>query len=244
MLRLLVDEPAPGPWNMAVDEALLLGDGAPTLRIYGWLPHCVSLGWFQRAEDFDDLPPATPIVRRLTGGGAIHHGDELTFSLTIDAERLPADVAASYRVLHDAAVAALAAAGVPSRRLDAGDRTGGRRPADRWCFAEPGRDDVVTDRGKLLGSAQRRIRRPRPRVLHHGSLVLQRPALTPFVAAVADVAVCDAAFRRDLRTRLAGCIAAALDLELTEGRLEPGERTLAAKLCDERYGGATSARRR
>ncbi|HEX6811713.1 MAG TPA: hypothetical protein VF384_08835 [Planctomycetota bacterium] len=233
-MRLLVHEPAEAAWNMAVDEALLTSGLEPTLRFYGWSPHAVSLGYFQGIEDFRDLPAELPVVRRLTGGGAIHHGDELTFSLTIDAASLPRDIGASYRLLHEAAIAALADAGVTSRRAPQGPAAGAR-PADRWCFAHPGRDDVVTDRGKLLGSAQRRIRLPRARVLHHGSLVLQRPHLTPFAAATADTTACTAGFAERLRDLLAMHIAGALEMDLHPGELTAAERALATQLQRERY---------
>ena len=111
-LRLLEDGALPPALNMAVDEALLYGAKTPTLRLYGWRPHAVSLGYFQQRADFDDLPPQTVVTRRLTGGGAIDHGDELTYSLALDAELLPVDIDASYVLLHDAVVAALTAAGV------------------------------------------------------------------------------------------------------------------------------------
>lgn len=233
-LRLLVDDAAEAAWNMAVDEALLLAGIGPTLRLYGWSPHAVSLGYFQRRADFADVPATTPIVRRLTGGGAIHHGDEITFSLTLDAEALPRDVAASYRVLHDAAIAAMAEVGVNGVR-HANGQPAGARPMDRWCFASPCRDDVVTPVGKLLGSAQRRIASPRSRVLHHGSLVLHRPALTPFVAAVDDQAPCDGALAARLRDALAARLATALGLRLVAGALTAAERSLAAELAERRY---------
>lgn len=230
-LRLLVDEPAPAAWNMAVDEALLELGEVPTLRLYGFSPHAVSLGWFQRFADFVDLPPGTPIVRRLTGGGAIHHGDEVTFSLALDAALLPGDVAASYVRLHDAIVAALAGFGIHCERLARGHGQSAR-PDARWCFAEPGRDDLVTPRGKLLGSAQRRVQKPRPRVLHHGSLVLQRPALTPFVAALADSALPPLP---DLHRALAHHLAEALGMELQPGERTAAEDALAARLQRDRY---------
>lgn len=233
-LRLLVDEPGAAAWNMAVDEALLTLALQPTLRLYGWQPHAVSLGWFQRASDFADLPPGTEVVRRLTGGGAIHHGDEVTFALAIDADRLPREVSASYRLLHDAAVRSLGELGVLCERLVAGAAQS-PRPTDRWCFAQPGRDDVVTALGKLLGSAQRRVQQPRARVLHHGSIVLQRPALTPWVAATADTTAGDEPFRRRLCTLLATQFAAALDLELAPGQLTAPELALAEQLQEQRY---------
>ena len=233
-LRVLRDGPLPAAWNMAVDEALLLAARGPTLRLYGWRPHAVSLGWFQRIADFADLPADTVVVRRLTGGGAIHHGDELTFTLAADADLLPRDVAASYALLHDAALAALASIGVAAARCTAGGAATAR-PRERWCFAEPGDGDLVTPRGKLLGSAQRRVRTPTPRLLHHGSLVLTRPALTPFVAAVADDAALDAALRARLGDALATGLGQALGLAPAPGELTDDERALAGRLARERY---------
>lgn len=233
ILRLLDDTAAAPAWNMAVDEALLTLAKEPTLRLYGWAPHAVSLGYFQRLADFADLPEGTPIVRRLTGGGAIHHGEELTFSLVLDAELLPREVAASYALLHDAVITALAELSVPCERVVQGHGQSAR-PTNRWCFADAGRDDLVTARGKLLGSAQRRVQRPRPRVLHHGSLVLERPALTPFVAAVADASTTATLLPR-LRTRLAARIASVLGLELRPGSRTAAETALALQLQTTRY---------
>ena len=233
-LRLIVDGAGEPAWNMAVDEALLTLGAAPVLRLYGWRPYAISLGYFQRFADFDDVAATTPIVRRLTGGGAIHHGDELTFALAVDAAVLPADTAASYRVVHDAAIAALAEVGVTCRRQQDGPAPGAR-PKDRWCFAEPGRDDVITDRGKLLGSAQRRVARPGPRILHHGSLVLQAPAHTPFVAAAADQRPVDPTLRARLEERFVALLARTLDLEPEPSSLTNDERTLATTLRERRY---------
>lgn len=242
-LRVLFDGAADAAWNMAVDEALLTVGDRATLRVYGWSPHAVSLGWFQHWQDFAEVPPDTPVVRRLTGGGAIHHGEELTFSLTCDAAVLPGDVAASYVRLHDAIVLALRQCGVPCARLAAGAPPAAR-PEQRWCFAAPGRDDIVTDRGKLLGSAQRRVRSPRPRILHHGSLVLRRPHLTPFVAATADTVANDPAFTASLGAALVAHLAEALDLIPAPGALTAAERALAAHLQTTRYRDPAFVRRR
>jgi lipoate-protein ligase A len=242
-LRVLRDEPAPAAWNMAVDDALLQRATEPTLRLYGWWPHAVSLGWFQRFAEFADLPPGTPIVRRRTGGGAIHHGDELTFALVLPADLLPRDVAASYVLLHDAIRAALADCGIACERLDAGHAPT-PRPITRWCFAEPGRDDLVTARGKLLGSAQRRVQTPSPRVLHHGSLVVSTPALTPFVAAIADARAVDATLRDQLADRLVHHFARVLALEPRPGTLTTDETALARQLQHAVYESDDDRRRR
>lgn len=244
-LRVLLDPPGDAAWNMAVDAALLACADAPTLRLYGWLPHAVSLGYFQRYADFAGLPGDDAVVRRDTGGGAIHHGDELTFALALDADLLPGDVGAGYARLHDAVAAALLACGVACRRVTGGAAQS-PRPDERWCFAKPVIHDLVTDRGKLCGSAQRRTRDAtgRERVLHHGSLVLSRPRHTPFVAAVADQVEVDDALRADLRARLTAAFADCLGLTATADALTAPERALAARLRDERHGAAAHVRRR
>ena len=237
LLRVLKDGSRTPTENMAVDEALLRSSGPPTLRLYGWRPHAVSLGYFQKLADFADLPPGTPIVRRSTGGGAIHHGDEVTFALAVDASALPSDIDASYVLLHDAVRAALADIGVACTRLTSGPSCGAR-PGVRWCFAEPGRHDLVDQQGrKLVGSAQRRIRTDRARILHHGSIVLERPALTPFVAAIADqrpLAEASPALHESLVAR----IASALHLEPLAGTLTDEEENSARQHQAARFGEA------
>ena len=91
--RLLITPPARGPWNMAVDEAVLenigRGNSLPSLRLYAWDPACLSLG---HAQPFADVDTARlsgrgwEVVRRATGGRAILHTDELTYSVTGSAE--------------------------------------------------------------------------------------------------------------------------------------------------------------
>lgn len=234
-LRLLDDPPGAPAHNLALDEALLHAAAAPTLRLYGWRPAAVSLGRFQRRSDFADVPAATALVRRPTGGGAIHHDGELTFALAADA-RLLGGIDDAYALVHDAVATALAAAGVAVRRLADGPAAGAR-PRQRWCFALPGRHDLVAPDGrKLVGSAQRRTRSGgRARVLQHGSIALRRPALTPFAGAVADQAdplAVEARLRRDLP----GLLALRLRLALRPDRATAAELALAARLRHERYG--------
>jgi len=206
VLHVLDTGPGEPEANMALDESLLLNCSAPVLRFYGWAPHAVSLGRFQQLAEFDDVAAETPVVRRMTGGGAIHHADELTYALALDANCFPSDLATSYALVHDVFVEALHQSGVRCHRLREGKQAGAR-PIRRWCFAEPGAGDLVDDAGrKLLGSAQRRIRHPAERVLQHGSLPLQPAALTPFTAAVghqADPATVVAALQQAVATGLA-----------------------------------------
>jgi len=119
---LLLDGAGAGPWNMAFDEALLLAGGlnvggepaAFTLRLYAWRPATLSLGYFQRYQDRESHPAsaAAPVVRRQTGGGAIAHDCEITYSLAV--RHLPGTGAAErlYRDVHSAWIEALAGQGV------------------------------------------------------------------------------------------------------------------------------------
>lgn len=241
---------------MGFDEALLHADaGAPTLRLYRWRPAGLSLGYFQRAADFLPGGIAAPaagsdhvLVRRITGGGAIFHDDEITFSLTLDAELLPEPIATSYDLIHAAVTAALATVGVTARRRGplAGSCATGRhaRPNGAWCFADPACEDLLASDGrKLCGSAQRRLRRPRERVLHHGSLVLSTPEATPFCGSVAAT-VEPRAIEAELEDALVAHLAAALRRTPESDGPTPAERAEAARLAEQRYASAEFTLRR
>src|SRR5262249_14955848 len=86
--RLIIDQAASGAWNMAVDEALLIDaaeNGTATLRFYQWEEPTLSLGYFQKYDDRDSHAASRdcPTVRRQTGGGAIVHDHEITYSLSL-----------------------------------------------------------------------------------------------------------------------------------------------------------------
>ncbi len=220
---------------MALDEALLRCGGPPTLRLYGWQPAGLSLGYFQSSKPFANLAGEYVLVRRLTGGGAIYHQSELTFCLTLDGELLPGNVEASYHLIHAAVGLALADIGVPTREPFAAEK----EPcltASPWCFADPcGLDLVVPSGKKILGSAQRRIRQPSSRIMHHGSIVLEAPEVTPFCGAVAEHADPKASAPK-LQEQLIHRLAAALDLTAEAGALSAREQQLATELSQDKYG--------
>ncbi len=173
--------------QIARDVALLHDSAGATLRLYGWRPTGLSIGRFQDAAAFAHVDRPHELVRRPTGGGAIWHEADLTYSLTMDDDAsVPAE--AYYDAIHDALVRALARCGVRAARTHAGGSHPGPRAIDAtWCFARPCRGDIVAPDGrKLCGSAQRRLRVPRPRLLQHGSIVMRASCVTPFCASVAD----------------------------------------------------------
>jgi len=174
----LRDPPLDGPTNMARDEALLYCERvAPAaLRIYFWDPPTISLGYFQRFTDVAKLPADVrdlPIVRRATGGGAILHDREITYSLLLDesipiARKAPVEL---YRTVHDCWRTVLVQAGFETSLAPEEFPMPSPRSGPFFCFERPGRTDLLHDGAKLLGSAQRRIP---GRVLQHGSLMLEQ----------------------------------------------------------------------
>src|SRR5262245_3104799 len=112
--RLIVDQPAPGGWNMAVDEALLqsaVAENIATLRLYQWDEPTLSLGYFQCYDDrrLHAASQNCPVVRRQSGGGAILHDCELTYSLTFPAAHpVTRDATALYNFVHEEFIRILA----------------------------------------------------------------------------------------------------------------------------------------
>jgi len=172
----------PGPANMALDEALAsTTPPPPTVRVYRWDPWTLSLGCFQGVEE-GDLEPFRAagfgVTRRSTGGGAILHGDEVTYSVVLPADdpRIPRPVAASYDWLHGAVREALAAVGVPCDIRGPGPPAEGPDPF--LCFARTAAIDLVAGERKVVGSAQRRTRTA---FLQHGSILLSPGGIDPGV---------------------------------------------------------------
>ncbi len=171
---------APG-WNLALDEALLAGGGErPTLRFYTWTPSALSLGYFQRWSDLAPLARGETVVRRFSGGGAIHHADELTFSIAapLDHPLYRGAVRASYERVHAVLARAFASFGV-SAALRGSAPLASDRATSGMCFHRSTPLDLVWDGAKGVGSAQRRTGE---RVLHHGSIKLGRSPLEEGVA--------------------------------------------------------------
>ncbi len=218
--------------NMALDEALLASDREPTLRLYGWQPAGLSIGYFQSHDRFTSVPGDHVCVRRTTGGGAIYHEHELTFALIANADVVPHDLDESYATIHAAITATLGDFGVPVHRFGRGATA--PRPNHDWCFTQPTCHDLMTDRGKIVGSAQRRVRTPIPRVLHHGSIVLCAPAATPGCGAV-DEFVDPASIERELGPALAERIAASLDLRACEGSVQDLDTTATLAAVQSRW---------
>ena len=243
-LRIIHDGAHDGATNMARDEALLtlVGEGgsAPTLRTYQWSPPIISLGYFQKHADYAKLaPPAgdLPVVRRQTGGGAILHDRELTYSLVfpLDHPLLADGPNVLYETAHDALMECLEQRGVPTQRQDKTDESGPAK-GPFFCFARRHRLDILIGDDKLAGSAQRRTRKA---VLQHGSIMFERRYTQQPAAAVRNVAALEP---DHLRRPFADAFTRRTDLRAVPGQWTEVELALAADLTSKYAGDAWTRR--
>jgi lipoate-protein ligase A len=183
--RLLETWDATPAQAMGLDEALLLSAGAPpTLRLYTWKPDTLSLGYFQKLAEVPGRDRASAIVRRITGGGAIHHVEELTFSITVERDHplYAGPISESYRRVHAAVIDALRALGLPAV-LREDSPTLSDRHGTGMCFHQSTPLDIIWNGRKGVGTAQRRSR---DRILHHGSIKLGSSILEGEIATTAE----------------------------------------------------------
>jgi lipoate-protein ligase A len=176
--RLLMTSAAPGrgAWNMAVDEAILdsigRGDSFPTLRLYAWQPACLSLGHAQPFADVDVTrlhKRGWDVVRRTTGGRAILHTDELTYSVIGSTEEplLTGGVLESYSRIAQALLRAVKDLELAVEMKEG--KVSEQTTPNPVCFEVPSTYEITVHGKKLIGSAQARKKEG---VLQHGSLPL------------------------------------------------------------------------
>lgn len=236
--RLILSEPADGPTNMAVDAAILEcleqgSGGAPTLRFYGWETPTLSLGYFQTTRSREGHPDSrhAPLVRRASGGGAIVHDRELTYSLTIPDALALGDSRALYRRVHDAFRGVFLRWGIRLQRFADSEVAS---PAGKpfLCFQRRTDEDLVLHGYKVLGSAQRR---GRAGVLQHGSLLVSVSAAAPQLPGIADL------FGRcptipEVRDCLIEELGDGLGVQWRAGQLSDAERAAALQIREAKFG--------
>ena len=168
---------------MAIDETLMTSferanTGDPILRFYTWSRPAITAGYFQNIQElalkFGTRQKVSQVVRRLTGGGMVHHGKDLTFSLTMKVSDplIGGDVKSSYLKINEALMAGLREL---SEELDTADcRTAapsGRGGGERVCFEKPSCYDVMKRGQKVVGASQRRRNGV---LLHQSAIFLER----------------------------------------------------------------------
>lgn len=161
--RLVRTGPLPGGMNMALDEVLLqevsAGCSLPVLRLYRWRSAAVSLGYFQRNEVVNRAfchSSGIDIVRRLTGGRAVLHGEEVTYAVIAGGGHgFPVQVEESYRKISEVLRATLRSLGIEAE-LATPSREGRERALPAACFEVAAGYELLCQGQKIAGSAQKR----------------------------------------------------------------------------------------
>jgi lipoate-protein ligase A len=267
-MRLIIDAPATGSWNMSVDQAILETaeqTGQPTLRFYRWSEPTLSLGYFQSAHDRSQHPSSEKcvLVRRSSGGGAIVHDEEITYSLCLPSENLPSENRWSkaneevYTLVHQAIVEILAeqniaahrfvdfaeASNHPSQQLPTGTLPvrllpppifpAPRPPKPFLCFQRHHPGDVLIGENKIVGSAQRRRKKA---MLQHGSLLWQRSEFAPELPGLTDLADDFTLSQSNFIDVLAGRIQRAFNCDGMAGVLSDQETRVAEEIQQNQFG--------
>jgi lipoate-protein ligase A len=248
--------PAVGAWNMAVDEALFrraeegVAEG-PVLRLYSWSPACLSLGQHQTFHETCDpaycASRGFDVVRRPTGGKAVLHDDEVTYSVVARMDQEPfagLSLLETYGLIAGALAEGLRRAGLEvalSQRPASVSPAGGAP-----CFLIPSEKEITASGRKVVGSAQRRGQHA---FLQHGAVplhldyeALALASAQPLAdaegyrkafAGVADL--CPGLTPGALRSALAGGFRASFGGPWSDRALRADERDLAERLLRERY---------
>ncbi len=150
-IRILETGDSTGSWNMAVDEVLLYSCEEPILRIYGWSNPCISIGYFQSIQEVDYKKckeENVDVVRRITGGGAVLHDMELTYSFVT--KDYPQNILESYEQISEIVIQTLKKLGHDAK------------------FSPL--NDVTVNGKKVCGNAQTR---KNDTLLQHGTVLLE-----------------------------------------------------------------------
>lgn len=261
--RLLDTRAHSGPWNMAIDEAIVRSHSAgsvpPTLRFYGWEPASVTIGYFQSMAKEVDLDAVRAggygYVRRATGGRLIFHHIELTYSVVIREELLPGGVIETYREISRGLLEGLRLLGAPAELSGGEDDPRRTNPGGfhTACFDSASAYELQVEGKKIAGSAQTRKDGV---ILQHGSILLDLDVdllfrlmrlperidrarlIDRFLSKATTI---KAALGRDVsydeaRDAFAAGFAKGLGLSLTPGELTVQEQEEAARLVVDKYG--------
>jgi lipoate-protein ligase A len=184
--RLIDSGPNLGAYNMAVDEELLAraqaGEKVPVLRFYAWDPPAVSIGRFQKMEEAVNAGACKQrgidIVRRITGGRAVLHNKELTYSIIASTDDLffPKNVLGTYKLIAAGLLQGLTNLGIPAEMVSRSSRHAAlvqKEARDPACFSSPSWYELLAHGKKIIGSAQRRLSGA---FLQHGSILMDYDA--------------------------------------------------------------------
>ena len=241
---------------MAIDEAMLLTQKVsfqPTLRFYDWLQPAFSFGYFQRISEEVDVAACDAhgieLVRRITGGGTVIHGWDVTYSIIVPHSSgvLPKDISAAYCAISDCLINGL-------QRLDIDVAYQSEKPiagdSPNICLTNPAQYDTLLDGKKIAGVSQRRNQTS---VMYQGYIALDRPASDVLALASRRVSFDQVAAEKSTainqcrsvpiyRKQLEGAVAVGfeetLGIRLVEAEPSSQEIETAESLAQTKYGAA------
>lgn len=249
--------------NMAIDEAILKtcgqGKSPPTIRFYGWKPHAASLGYSQQVEGTINLQACErlgiDIVRRITGGRAILHEEELTYSLIcpLGNSLFPKSILGTYKKISSCLIEGFNRLDIDAQLIIPRGREGSlsERKSNPSCFLSPSRYEISVSGRKVCGSSQRRVNGA---FLQHGSILIGFDAqklsqimvfkgfkrgevmdyLARNITSVNDQAGKDIDFF-ELQGIFIKGFQKGLEIELRKGDISPREHQLKEQYLKERY---------
>lgn len=225
--RLIWDAPATGPRNMAVDQALLSqteDTSQVTLRFYRWSRPTLSLGYFQKLDDRKKHVSSLgcDVVRRASGGGAILHDNELTYSLCVpSSHRWSSRNTELYVLVHNKIIQIV---NRTVNQLQLFRNVANESPAVTYdnksflCFRRRTEGDIVLGKHKICGSAQRRLKNS---LIQHGSLLGCRSKYAPELPGLKDLTNME--FDWEFAQTLARLVGEELELEFIETQMSESE---------------------
>lgn len=246
--------------NMSLDQAILESvdqSGVPCLRFYQWSEPTLSLGYFQKLADRQQHVESAnlPCVRRASGGGAIVHHHELTYSIAIPDDhqsiatkplttetggpRVRTSIGSNgrlYAAVHHAiakAIREFGAIATPYRLLQSSDRQtkskGDHEPV--LCFGRRTSEDLIVAGYKVLGSAQRRGRKS---LLQHGSLLIRSSSHAPQLPGLIDLGA-KIATLSDLIDPITRHLETSLLIQWSPSSIGNSERQLGTEIASRRF---------
>jgi lipoate-protein ligase A len=239
--------------NMAIDEAILLSQKAqpnPTLRFYKWSSPAFSFGYFQDIASEVDVEACRvdgiELVKRMTGGGTVVHGWELTYTLILPRAAAEMGISDAYRRIGQSLVKAFQKLGVPAQCYATCPNS--RETAPNICLTNPAEHDVMSDDKKLAGVS---VRRNRDGIMFQGYISLDMPP-APILNRVSKdsevqqsvrekstaINVDERFITRDVLIQ-AVCETFELGIAFNSGKLSLGERAQVETLVETKY--ATAA---
>lgn len=222
---------------MSLDQAILESVdaiGKPTLRLYAWEPATLSLGYFQSlaSREQHSASAQSPIVRRASGGGAIMHHHEITYSVVLPSrDRWSNRNSALYRTVHDGIIELFAHFDVSLKAFEKDRDPAPESPNDFLCFNRRTDGDLVLRGYKVVGSAQRRAKNA---LLQHGSILLKRSEFAPELPGIFELSQQEIS-RDKLLESLSQKICRQLGFEAENGDYSRDELELARQIDKNRF---------